>query len=800
MSNLFLILKWVLRLTGAVAAVATLLVVVGALWFSVSLFGSLPKTEGQIMADGLSAPVTITRDDRGIPWIDAQSEADAYFALGFVHAQDRLFQMEMMRRTGQGRLSELVGPMGLRTDRFMRTLGLYRLAEQSAATLDPATKVAVDAYTSGINAFLESSGPLPLEFQIMWFSPEPWQAADSIVWQKLMGLQLSGNWNEELLRVQLIESLGSEKASRLFPDTETRGPVTIAAAARVEPERAKTLLAEVMDIAKPTLASNIWALSPNRTATRGAILANDPHLNFSSPNLWYIATVSYPGVTLTGATVPGVPFHLLGQNGNMAWGFTTTHGDTQDLFVEQVVGGTSYMSPIGPLPFETHEETINVRFGAPETIAVLATRHGPVVSDLVDTSARKAAGGTDTVLALAATLLIPDDRSADAIYAMARAKNAQDFRAAAARFHSPQQNVMFADSRGNIGYVAAGRLPIRASESCNGIVPTSGVDGTCDWLGWVPFEELPQALNPKTGVLINANNRIVGPEYSHLIATEWPEPYRAQRIEDTIADRAGITLAQIANLQFDDVSLMARELVPLLIDNLDTKDERGLALAEILRIWDGSTGRERVEPLIFTVWIERLKAKLIADELGPLYGDFFGDRPALIHEILSKDSVWCDDTTTSQTESCRSAVTAAWTETLQWIETRLGPDPTAWRWGDVHIARFRHPIFGFVPGLRSFGSFEIATGGDNATVNRGSSARTTSDPPLSHRHGPGIRAIYDLADPAKSQFTLAGGQSAHPLSPHFDDLLVGWRDGDYFRVTKPDENASNRLELAPVGP
>lgn len=745
-----------IRFLRFAAAFAVGFVGVFTAWLGLSLLRALPHIP--------HLAASVTRDERGVPWIEAKNAADAYFALGYVHAQDRLFQMEMMRRTGQARLSEILGAGALGTDRFLRSLQLYPLAEDAVAGMDAETAEVLNAYTAGVNAFLDQvGGALPIEFKVMFFKPEPWRPADSLVWQKLMGLQLSGNWDEEMLRAQLIQRLGREKANELFPDAAATGPSTLAAL----PDNALQQLADYRRIVQPTLASNIWAIAPSRTATGGAILANDPHLNFASPNLWYLAGVSYPGVNLIGATVPGVPFHLLGHNGKLAWGFTTTHGDTQDLFAETVIDGNTYEGPNGAEKFEKIQETINVRFGTPHTFTIHRTRHGPIIGE---TEIKAGA----TVYAYAATLFAPDDRSSDAIFQMARATTTQDFLTASARFHAPQQNVMFVDDHGSIGYAAVGRVPLRKGPDCDGLTPASGKNGTCDWTGWADFSAVPQSIDPPAGVLINANNRIVPDDYPLLIAKDWPEPYRAIRITETIADRAGITLDQTRALQQDQVSLMARELVPIFLMYLDKNKAQRAELTEKLLVWDGDTQIEKIEPLLFTVWLSFAKARIIDDDLGPLADEFYGDRPLLLKTILTDKPHWCGD--------CTAAVTDAWNDAIAWLEQNAGKDAKAWTWGRFHIADFRHPVFGM---FSDIGSFSIPTGGDNATVNRGSPSRLAGRTPLRHRHGPGFRGIYDSADFSKSLFTVAGGQSALILSPHLRDLLPSWRDGAYFRLTPP---------------
>ncbi len=782
-------MKWVWRIAlGLVGAVlAVVVIIIG--YASLSAFNALPQTLGSLNAAGLQAPVNITRDNRGVPWIEAQSANDAYIALGYVHAQDRLFQMELMRRVGQGRLSEVLGPLGLSTDKLMRTLGVYRSALEVIPSLDPETLAAAKAYAEGVNAFLaDEKNALPWEFKLLFITPEPWQVADSIVWQKLMGLQLSGNWSEELGRAAVIAKIGPERAAQLWPDVPANSPITLAS---LPLDFITQLHAAMNDVVQPTLASNIWVVGPDRTDTGRPYLANDPHLGFQSPNLWYLAGLSYPGVNLVGATVPGVPFHLLGHNGSVAWGFTTTHGDTQDLFIETLAGdGKSYRTPDGDMPFDERAEVIQVRFGEPQILTVRATRHGPVISDILPEA-------KDKVLALSATLLAPEDHSTDAIFRMARAQTAADFLTEAKRFHAPQQNLMFADTQSNIGYLAVGRIPLRKDAACDGLLPADGASGTCDWVGFASPEAQPQSMNPHTDLLVNANNQIVPNDYPVMIAKEWPDGYRAKRIEQILAGRAGLNFNDMRNLQQDTVSLMSQELLPVLLDRVSPQD-RGDKILQQLNGWNGDAAQNRVEPLVFALWMEKLKGRIFRDELGERFSDLWGARPGLIKTVLTTDSIWCDDITTAPIETCADQVSAAWKDTRAWLEDNADLDSDDWYWGHWHVARFDHPVFGNLPLFSGLGGFSIATHGDDYTVNRGTFASSTSKIPFRHRHGAGYRAIYDLSDLRRSQYAMAGGQSAHIFSDHFADLLPGWAQGDYFNLNRPPENTGIRLTLRPA--
>lgn len=764
-------------------------------WLWLSAYRALPAHDGFIVAKGVAAPVTVVRDGRGIPMITAASEADAYFALGYVHAQDRLFQMELMRRRGQGRLAELIGAAGLAPDRMMRTLGVYRRAEEDLRGLSPETQAAFERYTAGVNAWLGEGHPLPLEYTLLFFTPEPWKPADSLVWQKLMGLSLSGNWDDELVNAALVAKLGPEKAAALSPGARPEDPVTMANLVPVLRDLpAKTLHAAMTAVIHPSDASNIWAVSGDRTQSGSPILANDPHLGFQAPSVWYFAGLKAPGLEIFGATVPGVPLHMLGHNADVAWGLTTTHSDTSDLFIEKLTpDGGSYETPDGPRAFTERAETITVRFGDPVSLTVRESRHGPIVTDIL----RRPAGMNDLIpepyaLSLSAALFAPEDRSADGVYGMNHAKDVPAFIAAIHLFHAPHQNMMFADRTGAMGYVAPGRVPMR--KAGNGMTPVPGWDGSHDWTGWIPFDELPHVAGTDADVIINANNKMVGDTYPHLLAAQWPDSYRAMRIADVLSTEKIVTPDATAALQLDIVSVMAREMLPLMTARAAGKTPQERDLLERLKAWDGKTDAGRLEPLMFAVWIERLKTQILSDDLGDMMRYFGGVRPELLRTILTTDQAWCDDLTTAEPETCDAQVSTAWSQTVDWLETMGTPDDL--RWGDFHQATFGHLLFENFPLINELGLLRISTGGDGFTVNRGTFASSTSARPFRHFHGASLRAIYELNDLAQSRFALAGGQSGHLLSKDYGSLLGPWAEGRYF--TAPAEaDAARRLTLQP---
>lgn len=771
---------------GGLALLILALAALGWIW----LTGSLPQTEGRIALAGLAAPATIGRDGNGIAFIRAETELDAYRALGFLHAQDRLFQMEIGRRLGQGRMSELLGAATLPMDRFMRALGLYRLAQTSYDGLAAETRAAIDAYTGGVNAFLATRrGALPPEFVFLGLTPEPWRPADSLVWGRLMALQLSDNWREELLRARLATRIAPERVAELFPDAETDGPATLADLAPLYGRLAlDRLAASWPEELMPLDASNAWAVAGSRTASGAPLLANDPHLGLGAPGVWYLVRIDTPTLRIAGVTAPGVPFHLLGHNGRIAWGFTTTHSDTQDFFIERVDPDDPdrYLTPDGARPFDRRTETIEVRGGDEATLTVRATRHGPVLSDLHAETAAAAPPGH--VLALATPALDPDDRTAEALYRLNRAGDWAGFVAALRLFHSPQQNILYADRTGEIGFYAPGRVPVR--KAGDGLAPVPGWTGTHDWTGYIPFDELPHARNPASGQLVNANNRVTNGAAGARLAAVWPAPYRARRIEARLDGRTDLRAEDMTDIQGDAVSLAARDLLPLLLAAPAT-DPRAAEARALLAAWDGRMDRDRPEPLIYSAWTRELERLLFADELGDAFAAYRQVRPRVLVAALTRHRGWCDDMATTPVEDCAMRIADALSAALDAVAARHGDDFEAWRWGDDHAAAFRHRALARLPVIGTLFGARLATDGDESTVSRGTSLLYDPHRPFAHVMGPTLRAVYDLADPDRSRFMIAPGQSANPLSPHFADLVRPWRD--LRAVTLPETPAPGRI-------
>ncbi|MGK9169727.1 penicillin acylase family protein [Inquilinus limosus] len=771
-------MTWLRRGAIALACLMLLLLVLAGagLWW---LRTGVPPESGTVSLDGLSAPVRIYRDGHGIPTIFAETDGDAYFALGWLHAQDRLWQMELQRRVGAGRLAELVGDSGLRMDKFMRILGIYRLAEADVAGLSPETRAALDRYAAGVNAWIAGhDGALPPEFYLLGSRPEPWRPADTLVWSKLMALQLSANYRDEILRAQVIARLGPDRARTLFPDLGALPPATLSALDRAAPVLA-SLAGALPPPLGPRTASNEWAVGPGRTGTGAPILANDPHLGLSAPILWYMARMETPTLSITGATVPGVPLTLLGQNRRIAWGFTTTGADVQDLFLETVdpADPNRYLTPEGSAAFETRTETIAVSGGDPVTLTIRSTRHGPVLSDLDPGMARLAGDGK--VVALAFAALAPSDTSADAVYRLNRAGTWQEFLAAMRLYRTPIQNVAYADSDGNIGFLTPGAIPIRRSG--RGKLPADGASGAQDWTGTIPFEGLPQALNPPGGFIANANNSVVGPGYPYYLGDGYDEPYRARRIVELLGADGPATVERSLAMQADTLTPEARDLLPLMTA-IDPADGRMAGALALLRGWDLRMDRNRPEPLIYMEWLRRFAQAVFDPPLGPLAEDYLGLRPAVLTTILTRDPSWCGDAA-APPQDCKALLRRTLGEALDALAQRHGADMTTWRWGAEHVAPLTAQVLSRVPVIGGLVSLAVPTDGGPYTLNRAATNTRDQEAPFADRHGAGYRAVYDLGDRSRSRFMIATGQSGHPLSPHWGDLVADWRDGRYLTLS-----------------
>lgn len=809
--------RWLKR--GLAALLGLLLVaataVGGYVWFA------LPQTGGALRAEGLRDRLSIERDAHGIPTIRAGSAEDAWFGLGFAHAQDRLWQLETHKRIAAGRLAEAFGPGALETDKFLRSLGVRRTADMQWQRASPAVRGMLEAYTAGINAYLHGHlRARPPEFLLLGLRPEDWTPADSIAWSTMMAWDLGGNWGAELLRMRLALKLPVERIQQLLPPYPGEQPLATMDYARLYhslgvADAVQVASAGVWTVAEPGVegvGSNNWAVAGKRSVTGTPLLANDPHLKLSAPGLWYFARLEAPGLKVAGATMPGLPLVVLGQNEHIAWGFTNTAPDVQDLYLERIdTGGKAsarqrYETPEGWGRFEQFQEVIKVKDQRDVSFTARRSRHGPIISDAGGATAGLTGHDGLTArfaIALRWTALDPDATGTlDAGLAFNRARSVDEFMAAAASYVAPMQNMVVAD-RERIAMVAAGRVPLRRPDNdLKGLAPAPGWDSRYDWTGWLPANLTPRERDPARGWVATANQRIHGDDYPHFLTSEWAPPYRQQRIERLLGARPLHSLDSLAAIQGDQLSLATQRLLPYL-KRAQSKHALAAAAQQQLEGFEGTMAAERAAPLIFYAWVRQLTLAVFGDDVGAALLDRqLGSRSfreALENVIERDDTRWCDDTETALVETCTTQIDAAFGRALDELQAAHGGDVTQWRWGQAHVARAEHRPFSRVPRLAPWFELRTPAGGDTYTVN---AARVAMRPdPVTgelylDEHGPGYRALYDLGDRRKSRFMHSSGQSGLPFSGDYRDFVERWSALDYVPVWG-DGRPGRVLELRP---
>ncbi len=781
------LIKGLLRLVIA-------LVVVSAIAGAYVFWRAMPAYSGAEKLPGLSAEARVWRDAYGVPHIFAASMDDAARTLGYLHASERLFQMEVQRRVGQGRAAELQGAGALGIDKFMRTLGLYREAEASFSALSPPAQKRLQAYADGVNAFLDShKNALPPEFLILGDRPEPWKPADTLVFVKLLSLQLSNNYKLEALRARLRQKLGPEQAAWMFPGMKPGAPITTeptlgathANAKSVEDKSVEDQIGALTGVSHG--ASNEWVVAGSRTVTGKPILANDPHLGLSAPILWYLARIVTPEGSAKGATIAGTPLVVLGQNDSIAWGFTTADSDVQDLFIETVDPSdpAKYLTPDGPKPFETREETIHVKDANDVKITVRATRHGPVLSDVSEDLGSLAEPGK--AIALAFTGLGDRDTTIEAFIRLNAARNWNDFLDAMRLYQTPTQNIVYADVAGDVGFFSPGLVPLR--KSGDGLAPVDGASGAFDWIGTVPFEQLPQLHNPAIGFAFNANNANVRDDHQPTFGQDWEEDFRARRIQQFFDTIDKHSLDTSAAMQFDHLSLAAKELQPF-IAKIAPSDERARQAQAMLAGWNAVMDKDRVEPLVYTSFLRSLHRLLLEERTGLSMEDKGPFDATTLISLMRDHPSWCDAPEKPDPD-CRKTLGRALDEGLALLVKRDGADMSQWRWGNEHIALLQHMVFAHLPLLDRVSDLSAPSDGGFYTVDRGGGFEAPPDRPFARTHAGGFRGLYDLGAPEKSRFMIATGESGHIFSRHYRDFAPLWVSGKYITIAGSEDDLRN---------
>jgi penicillin amidase len=767
---------------------------------------ALPRLDGSLQVSGLSSPVTVTRDDHGVPTIDAANLEDLLFAQGYVAAQDRLWQMDVIRRAGSGELSEILGDETLQFDREQRVLGLRAAAKKSLAMANPRDQGFLEAYARGVNAYIQAQGDhLPIEFRILRYHPKPWLPEDSLVIGNQMVKDLNYHYfYDALAREKILAKLGPELTADLyvnrswhdrpptvmredlsqpdnktddsddeddedFPDnsvTQRQTRDDPSAAVRAE------AMADVLGLDRPVNGSNDWVVSGAHTTTGKPLLCDDMHLGHQMPNLWYEAHLRAGDLDVAGVTLPGVPFVIVGHNERIAWGFTNVGPTVTDVYIENFNAQEEYQTPSGWVQPEHRTEVIHVKGKPDVTVDVRVTRHGPIITELVP--------GETRPLALRWTLY---DGLHTPFYGVNTAQNWQDFLKAFSNWEAPGQNVVYADVDGNIGYHATGKVPIRASG--DGSLPASGADDAHEWTSYIPFEKLPNIYNPPSGIIATANGRIAPDNYPYSISMEWEAPWRTARIYHVLESGKQFSPADMLALQNDiqsESDLFAAERFVYAVDHAAKPSARVKQAADLMRSWDGRMSASSAAPTIAENSIYELERLLLEPKLGnaPAFDPEKADDGSLNWKTYSWEmrSVWLENVLLHHPKrwlpekypNYEELLTAAVDAAVN--GPKAAKDLGSWRWGDFNALEIQHPILGKIPVIRHW---------SGPGVREQSGSRYTVKA-VSRHHGPSERFTANMADLDHSTLNTVTGQGGNFLSPYYMDQWKAWYEGATFTL------------------
>jgi penicillin amidase len=799
---------------GLLALVILSLGVVG-----IYLLRAQPQLDGQLRLPGLTGPVKVSRDAAGVVHIEGASQRDTAFALGMVHAQERGWQLEFNRRIMHGELAAILGEAALPVDKLMRTLGIMDMARTQFAAYPADAKAVLEAYSQGIQAFHDSqSQSLSPEFWLLGTRPggqtgPAWEAADSVGWGLMMALDLGGNWGQEMARLSVAKTLDTQRLWQLMPAYPGEAPATqvdlsnfykglgVYASPQgqaLQGGREAVASGSVPFLGEPGLSegkgSNNWALTGERTTSGKPLLANDPHLGLGTPAIWFYAHLSSPGHNVIGATLPGMPLVVLGHNSHVAWGFTNTGPDVQDLYLEKINPDNpkQYQTPQGWQDFESRQETIQVKGMADVVHTVRRTRHGPVLSDaqaahadIIDTQR--------FVLALRWAALEPDNQTLVAGIRGSQTSTVKAFLTAFNDYHSPMQNVVVADDQGTVAYKALGKVPVRHRDNdLMGMAPAPGWQAKYDWVGWLPMDQTPQD-NASKGWVATANQRITPEGYPHFLGQDWVAPHRMQRITQLIDAKPKHSLQDMQSMQNDVLSLSTQRLLPHLL-SATSKHALAPQAMGLLQSFNGEMKADAAAPVIFAYWADELTRGLVAPKLGPaLFESQYGKKlfRSFLEDVMDKqDAWWCG-------HSCADQSSQALTRALDRLVSDQGADPSAWRWGKAHVAISSHRPLGKSPLLAKLFDVTAPSAGDPFTVNVGSYWLSEKTQPFASRHAPSLRVVYDLSDLERSVFIYQTGQSGVWGSKRYSDMAQAWSQGEYRPLQMKPTQITSQLFLQP---
>jgi penicillin G amidase len=763
-------MKRKIKIIGVIASFLAVIILISILFI---YFKTKNIASGKLEIDGIGKRVIVNRDQYGIPHIEAGSDKDAFFALGFIHAQDRMWQMEMQRHISQGSLSEMFGEVTLSKDKFLRTLGFYRAAKSALPALSTETKEFIHSYTQGINYFI-TTGNLPLQFKLIGYTPTLWNDVDSIAFQKMMAWDLNNTWQDKVQNYTIASLYGKDKVPIFMPQYPSNAPLILkdkdlnmAQLNKKELEEKFNQPDKIQPESKhsknefelgnvPGKGSNNWVVSGLLTDTNKPMLANDPHLSLGAPILWYLADIKTPNFHSIGATIPGLPGIVIGHNQHIAWGVTNGCIDAQDLYIE---AEDSKLTTI--------QEVIKVK-GKPDVVfPVHISKHGPIISDITS------AGKVGKRVALKWIALEPNDTTMQSFLQISYAHNWNDFRNALKYYIGPSQNFVYADKQGNVGYYLSGKIPIRNGWS--GTFPIDSRDNL-EWNDYIPFEKMPHVLNPSDGYIITANNKIVSDNYPYNLTFRCKTaPYRAERIHDLMEKKNKLSKADLEEIQNDTFSYLWKDLRPeLLITN--PTDEPSIKALVKLKSWDGNMSTKSEAATIFTYWFKEL-SKMVPEKIQ---GTSKWPEPLFLKQQLKDNGEYCK---TKDSQDCPTFLSNSLKNAIVTLAHEQSTNEKNWDWGNVHKAFFKDLGLGDVRYLSWIWNRNIPTAGDGFTVNVGSFDFNS----LNQIAGPGYRQIVDLNNFDNSVFIQALGQSNNVFSKNYDNLMPLWRDGKYIPMSSSKE-------------
>jgi len=767
------------------------------------LFSAKSSPVGKEIVSGLRDEVLITFDQSDIPHIEAKSSYDALYSLGYLHARERGWQLEFNRRLASGSLSEIIGEKTIRVDQFIRTLGIRNAARNQYELLPSETKLALEAYTNGINAGFAGLGwALPTEFILLGTKPGLWTPIDSMSWMMMMALDLGDNWSKEVMRLQLASILTTEEIWQILPPYEDDLPATNLDFAKLYKDKGiyqkvtdsnETVasnfyhLQDVLPMGQDGKGSNNWVISGDKTISGKPILANDPHLGLSTPSTWYFVHLKSKEMNIIGGSIPGLPGVILGHTPKVAWGFTNTAADVQDLYIDQIQANNpnKYETASGSELFKIRRETISIKGQKPLTILVRETIHGPVISDVYE-PLKKLINTEKFVVSMKWTALDKKNQSILSLLAVNKSNSLEDLKKAFSNFYAPVQNIVMADVDGNIGFMVAGTAPKRLKHSgMSGVAPVFGWEVKNEWSSLLTPQELPQDFSSNLNWIATANHKIQSENVNYTLTADWTSPYRYDRINQLLQSKAKHDVASNMVLQADTLSLAATPLIELLKDTVSKNASRE-RIQPLIENFQGDMKSNDSGALIFNAWVDQLTQLVFKPKLGIFFDDIYHQknlREGLIQILNNKDSIWCDDSKTPKIELCGDLSPQALNLAIDYLSNRYGSNPNSWKWGQAHPAISQHNPLSKAPLLGKLFELKAPFPGDTFTINVGRMNYSNAEEPYATNLAPGMRVIYDLSNFDQSVFMGIGGQSGWVQSKRYREYLGLWSQNNYLPLS-----------------